>query len=364
MKFSVAVLAPLGAGMLFCVLLSLATGNGPFALMTTIGQGAWDGAQNAASTVVKVTPLLLSGLAVSLAYHAGLLNIGAEGQLTLGALAAAVVGCAAGALPPILLAPLTLLAGAAVGGLWALPAVWLQEKRGVHEVITCLLFNYIAAYLADFLAQGPLGDGSAMARTPLIADGAVWPCLARFGGVGVTFAPFAAVLLALLVHAWLTRTAWGFEMMASGTNPFAARAAGVPVSAWRRRAFAASGAIAGLAGAFEVVAVHHRFYAAFSPGYGFDGIAVAFLAGNAPGWLWASSLLLASLRSTDKWLQIILGMSPNAITLIEAVLLLAVVSRTGWERLAASVASRISARGGPGPDAPPDVPSVAEERGR
>jgi simple sugar transport system permease protein len=103
------------------------------------------------------------------------------------------------------------------------------------------------------------------------------------------------------------------------------------VELWRKRLFVASGALAGLAGALEVVAVHHRYYAAFSPGYGFDGITVAFLVGASPGWLWVSSLLLASLRAADKWLQLALGISPNVVWIMIAVLLLAVTSQSGWK---------------------------------
>jgi simple sugar transport system permease protein len=99
------------------------------------------------------------------------------------------------------------------------------------------------------------------------------------------------------------------------------------VDRWQRRIFVLSGALAGLAGALEVLAVHHRFYRAFSPGYGFDGITAAFLVKTVPGWLWLSSLLLASLRAADKWLQLVIGISPNTILVIQAVLLLAVACR-------------------------------------
>lgn len=321
-----------GAGLLFCVLLSIMTGNEPLALVTAIGEGAWGSAGSVVATVTKTTPLVLTGLAVSLAYHAGLLNIGAEGQLTLGALSAAVVGAMAGFLPMAVLIPMTMIVGAIAGGLWAFPAVLLRQKRDVHEVVATLLLNYVAIYLADFLVRGPLGDGSSMARTPRIEADAVLPPLIQSGAIGITAAPFLALFLCLIAYVWLSRTVWGFETTAVGCNPIAARSAGVSVEAWQRRMFVISGALAGLAGALEVVAIHHRFYAAFSPGYGFDGITVAFLVNNSPAWLWLSALLLASLRSADKWLQISLGVSPNAVLIIEAALLLAIVCRADWRR--------------------------------
>jgi general nucleoside transport system permease protein len=153
------------------------------------------------------------------------------------------------------------------------------------------------------------------------------------GTLGITAAPLLALILSLLAQAWFCRTVWGFEATAVGCNALAAERAGIDVPRWRTRLFLTSGAIAGLAGALEVLTVHHRFYAAFSPGYGFDGITVAFLVKGEPGWLWISGLLLATLRAADKWLQLALGISPNVILILVAMLLLAVACRGGWDRL-------------------------------
>jgi simple sugar transport system permease protein len=124
---------------------------------------------------------------------------------------------------------------------------------------------------------------------------------------------------------------WGYEVKATGSNIAAAKAAGISVDAWQRRLFVASGALAGLAGALEVCAVHYRFYRAFSPGYGFDGITVAFLVNGTPAFLSVGALLLASLRSADKWLQLALGVSPGAVLVIQAVILLSVACSQGFQ---------------------------------
>lgn len=311
-------------GGLCCVILAVLSGAESFAVITAIWRGAWGSQGSTVTTLTKVTPLLLTGLAVAVAYQARLLNIGGEGQLTLGALAAASFAVAAAPLPWPMLLPLTLLVGALVGGLWALPAIWLRQKRGVHEVISTLLLNYLALYLADYLVLGPLGDGTAMGRTPPISPETALSPLLQVGTQGLTAAPLIALTLGLAAQIGLGRTIWGFEVMATGTNPVGAQAAGIAASSWQRRIFVVSGALAGLAGALEVLAVHHRFYRAFSPGYGFDGITAAFLVKATPGWLWLSSLLLASLRAADKWLQLMVGISPNIILVIQAVLLLAV----------------------------------------
>jgi general nucleoside transport system permease protein len=307
-----------------CVILAVIMGHGPLDLLRTIATGAWGSLDGAAATLGKITPLLLTGLAVALAYQAGLLNIGCEGQLTLGALAAASLAVRAAALPAMVLTPCILLVGALIGGFWALPVVWLRQRRGVHEVISSLLMNYVAIYVADYLVRGPLGDGTALARTPVIPVAAQWQPLWQEAAVDLTLAPLAALLLSLAAQMWLVRTVWGYEVTATGSNALAAELAGIRVSSWQRRIFVASGMLAGLAGALEVVAIHHRFYASFSPGYGFDGITVAFLVKAAPAWLWLSSLIMATLRASEKWLQLLVGISPNAILMIEAVLLLVV----------------------------------------
>jgi simple sugar transport system permease protein len=320
------LLAPL-AGVALVAVVGLAHGAGPWDLPGAIWTGAWGDGDAALATLAKLTPLLLTGLAVALAYRIRLLNIGCEGQLVLGALAAGVTGVHCGGLPTALALLLPVAAGVAVGAAWAFPAVWLRQRTGAHEVLTTLILNYVAVYLAEFLILGPLGDGTALGRTAAVAEPARWPNLVEGAAGGLTAAPVLALLLCGAVQVWLSRTVGGYEVTASGSNESAAALAGIHVPKLQRRIFLASGGLAGLAGALEVAAVHERFYRAFSPGYGFDGITAAFLVNGSPGWLWLSGLVLATLRSADKWLQLALGISPGAIWIIQAVLLLAAACR-------------------------------------
>lgn len=315
------------AGVALVAVVGLAHGAGPWELLKALWTGAWGDGEAALATLAKLTPLLLTGLAVALAYRIRLLNIGCEGQLVLGALAAAVTGVHCDGLPTLAALSLPVIVGVAVGALWALPAVWLRQRTGTHEVLTTLILNYVAVYLAEYLVLGPWGDGSVLGRTAVIAEAARWPhfIVGRTGGL--TAAPILALLLCAVVQLWFSRTVGGYEATASGCNASAALLAGIPVPRLQRRVFLASGGLAGLAGALEVVAVHERFYRAFSPGYGFDGITAAFLVGGVPGWLWLSGLILATLRSADKWLQLALGISPGAVWVIQAVLLLVAACR-------------------------------------
>jgi len=338
------LIAAPAAGALICMGLALAAGVGPLDLLRTIRMGSWGSTEAVINTLAKMSPLLLAGLAVALAYRVGLLNIGCEGQLTIGALASASFAVAASPLPPFVLLPLTLAVGAVSGGLWALAPVLLRQRRGVHEVVSTLLLNYMAIYLCSYLVSGPLGDGTAMGRTPLIPPGAEMPEILRSGSLFLTPAPLIALAFCFAAYVWLSKTVWGFEAGAAGSNFDAAGNAGIDASRWQVMIFVTSGALAGLAGAFEVCAVHHRFYRSFSPGYGFDGVTAAFLANGSPEWLWLSAFFLGSLRSSDKWLQIGLGLSPNFILIVQAVLLLSVACqgriRPALEKIFASIRAR------------------------
>ncbi|MHC1728632.1 MAG: ABC transporter permease [Syntrophobacteraceae bacterium] len=335
------LLPALSAGLVVCMLLAAAVGAGPLDLVETIWIGSWGSADAAINTLTKLTPLLLTGLAVALAYRAGLLNIGCEGQLTLGALASAAFAQMAASMPPFLLLPLTLLAGAVAGGIWAYPAVLLRRRRDVHEVISTLLLNYVAIYLCSYLVSGPLGDGTAMGRTPPIPPGAQMPPILSSGSLFLTPAPLIALVLCFVAALWLQKTIWGFEATSAGANLEAAANAGISAEQWQTRVFIASGALAGFAGAMEICAVHHRFYRSFSPGYGFDGLTAAFLVNSSPEWLWLSTLFLASLRSADKLLQIGLNISPNFILVAQAVLLLSVVCQARIRFWLESLLSRL-----------------------
>lgn len=335
-------LAAIVVGLGVCGVVARCMGIGAWDLLAAILEGSLGSPQALGATVTKLPPLLLNGLAVALVYRCGLLNIGCEGQMTLGALAAAAVAVQGEGAPGALLIPVALAAGAVLGAVWASPALWLRRHRNVHEVLSTLILNALALHLADLLVVGPLGDGSAIGRTALVPREAYLPELSVGVGVTVGVAPVAAILLALVGQAWLGRTLWGFEVRATGMSPAAAEAAGVDAARWQRRLFWLSGALAGLAGALEVLGVHRRFYRAFSPGYGYDGITVAFLANGSPGWVCVSGVLIAMLRSADKWLQLSLGVSPNVIWVIQAILLLSVAcqSRLDFTLLRSMLQSR------------------------
>lgn len=280
----------------------------------------WEGAVTAPGalpeSLLNATPLLFTGLAVAVGLLAGQFNIGVEGQLLMGALASAWVGFAVSGLPAPLHLLLALLAGALVGALWGWIPGFLKAWRGAHEVITTIMMNYLAIYLTQYLVTKVWKDPNSMSpQTPEALPTAWLPVLAE--GTRLSVGLLLAVAVALALWYALRRTVWGYELRAVGANPEAARAAGVQVSRVVWGSMALGGAIGGLAGAVEVLGVHHRYYDQFSPGYGFDGIAVALLGNNHPLGVMLAALVFGAMKNGAVYMQSVTSPAvPREITLV------------------------------------------------
>jgi ABC-type uncharacterized transport system permease subunit len=279
---------------------------------------AWD------NTLHDMTLLLLTGLSVAIALQAGLFNIGAAGQLLMGAFVAAWIGGLSN-LPAAVHLPLTLVLGALAGALWAiLPAV-LRVWRGAHEVITTIMFNYLALYLTHWLVVERLRDpaGAAPQTAPVAASAHLPP----LGGLMNTSWGFVlTLLLALLLWLWLYRTVWGYELRATGANREAADAAGIPTRRYLIVAMLLAGALAGLGGAVEVCGTQYRFFEGFPSEYGFDGIAVALMGANHPAWSVLTAFVLGALRNGTYNLHVVTGAPKEIATIVQAVLILYVAA--------------------------------------
>ncbi len=274
-----------------------------------------------AETCVTATPYMFTGLAVGVGLRAGLFNIGAEGQLYIGALSAAVTGSALAPMPTALHLPLTLTAGALGGALWGMVPGVLKTKWGAHEVINTIMMNYMAVKLVDYLVKHPLRDPEASVdRTATMLSSAVLPRL--FGPDSRLHVGFLLALLAIVLVAWiLARTTFGFEIHTVGRNPQAAHYAGMPVARTLVLTMSLSGLCAGLAGASEVMGLYHTLPAAFSTGYGFDAIAVALLARASVLGILPAALLWGGLRNGAGVMQIQTGVSIDVINIIQALII-------------------------------------------
>ncbi|MBC8130277.1 MAG: ABC transporter permease [Rhizobiaceae bacterium] len=256
--------------------------------------GAFGSRLSITETLTRATPLILTGLAVAVAFRARLWNIGAEGQFYLGALTAAALG-SSGVLPlpsPVLI-PVLMLAGAAAGAVFLLLPLGLRLRFGVDEVVTTLLLNFVVILFVSMMIDGPLRDPMAFGwpqSVPVTPDALLPKLLPRSRlHIGLLVALGAAVLLAVL----LSRTVFGLESRAAGLSPKAARFAGVGLTGVLVKVALLSGGFAGLAGAIEVMGLKGYVTTDLSPGYGYSGIVVAMLAGLNPLGVVAAALFVA-----------------------------------------------------------------------
>ena len=303
------------------MLLMLATGYPPLGgVRALVGGSVGSWYAFTSSTLVRAVPLLLAGCAVAIAFRAGVFNIGAEGQLLVGAAAAGIgLSLPGGGWITTVLA---LFAGALAGGCWAGIASYLRERFGVLEVISTIMLNFVALYGISWLVRGPLQEPThAYPQSSAVVESLR---LAHIPFAGRLHSGFVLALALLVLAGWVMRhTAAGFRMLAVGENPFAAASAGlIDVPRTVRLAFLVSGAFAGLAGAVEVFGVTYSLYEDISPGYGYSAIAVALLANLDPWRVIPAALLFGALESGGAAMQRDVGIPSTLVTVVEASLIL------------------------------------------
>jgi ABC-type uncharacterized transport system permease subunit len=269
-------------------------------------------------SLVIATPYMFAGLAVALGFRGGVFNIGAEGQLFVGGLASVYVGYSLTGLPWIIHLPLALLAGILAGAVWGFVPGLLKAYTGAHEVINTIMMNYIAFRLTDYLLQGPMARPDKLPITPEIKSSAYLPTLLP-APVRLHLGFFLALGVAALVYWFLWKTTRGFEIRMVGSNPSSARYAGVRINRTIMLTMALSGALAGLAGANQVLGVDHRLVRQFSTGYGFDSIALALLGNSHPFGVVLSSLLFGFLRGGAARMQSVSDVPVEIIRIIQGI---------------------------------------------
>lgn len=287
--------------------------------------GSWYAFTSA--TLVRAVPLMLTGCAVALAFRGGVLNIGAEGQLLVGAAAGAAVALvpAAGWVTPIGITA-ALLAAAVGGALVAAVAAYLRARYGVLEVISTIMLNFVALHIVSYLVRGPLQEPTHVyPQSAPIADSLH---LARIPGAGRLHIGFVLALVIVAAAGWMLRhTAAGFRLVATGESPTAAASAGgIDVRATTTRVFLLSGALAGLAGGVEALGVTFALYENISPGYGYTAIAVALLARLDPWRVGITALMFGALEAGAGAMQRDAGVPSTLVSVIEAALILAIVT--------------------------------------
>jgi general nucleoside transport system permease protein len=303
--FLLPILSPLiaiAAALMVGAGLIIIAGKSPIAAYGALFQEAIANYYGFSNTLTKTTPLLLTSLGVLVALKAGQFNIGGEGQIYMGGLGSALVGLYVKGLPLVIHLPLALLAGFLLGAIWGLIPGYLKAVRGVNEVITTLLLNYIAQYFISYLVQGPMiAPGAPSPFSPKLPESAQLPTILpqTQTHAGILIALIAAGILWVV----FARSPLGYQIEAVGQNPTAARYAGMSVERTIMLVLALAGGLAGLAGASEVMGLKYRLFENFSGGYGFDAIAIAFLSrGSIPGVVF-TSLFFGALRSGANVMQ-------------------------------------------------------------
>jgi len=323
LRWLVLILGPLGLFALFL----LAVGADPIETYRTMYFSALGDRYGISEVLIRAAPFILTGLAAAVPARVGLINVGAEGQLAVGALGtAAMAVILADAFPGWITIPLLMIAGALGGAAWSGVAGFFRVRMGLNETISTLLLNYVAVLVVGYFVHGLLRDPESFnwPFSPPLVDGAR---LATIGGTrlhwGVLVAPIAAVLVWFLI----SRTYWGLHLRVVGGNPNAARRAGLNVGRMQLLMFLLAGALAGLAGMIEVAGIEGRLRPTTGVGYGYVGFLAAWMVSHDPLWLIGSSILLAIIAVSGDALQITAGLPASSVNILMALVLIGVLMR-------------------------------------
>ena len=350
-----ATLAALAVGAVMLLLM----GANPLQGYAALLDGAFGSTNALADTLVKATPLLLVGLGICIAFRGGVINIGGEGQMILGALAGSVIGLALPEAPGLLVVPLALLTGMAAGAVWGGIPGYLKARYNVNEILSTIMMNAIAVQLMNFLLRDALIDTAqtGAARIPQTVRLAAAFDLPRLVPTRLHLGTLIAVLLAFAVYFLLWRTSLGYRIRAVGLNQHASRYAGIQVNRYMVLALLLSGAMAGLAGVIQVYGVSHRMVtdgtaAGLTGGAGFNGIVAALFGQLHPiGTIPASFLFGALLVGANK-LQRVTQVPAALITALNGLVVVFVVSSDFWRRQRARNRALAEVAAAPKPETP------------
>jgi simple sugar transport system permease protein len=321
---AIPVMALLVAMLLFAGFV-MAVGQSPVEVYSLLYQGGFGSAFSWQNTLLRAAPLILTGLAVAIPAQAGMVIIGGEGALALGALAAAVAGATLNGASPHWVQMAMLAVGALCGGVWIGLSGWLRHYRGVNETIGSLLLSYIGIALLNFFVEGPLKDPASLNKpsTAPIGDANM---IGNLPGMDVHYGLLFGAIFALITWVILKFTTVGFALRTVGGNPRAAQMAGLQVGCWIVGAAFAGGAAAGLAGAIEVAAVQGSANASVVAGYGYAGILVAFIARQNPFAVIPVAILIGGINAAGGMLQRRLDMPDASVLVLQGIIFVVIIA--------------------------------------
>ena len=347
-------------GAVFLVIMGLSVGAAYGRLLSSV-----TGIKGFSYVVVYSIPYIVVGLSVAFSFKTGVFNIGAEGQFVMGSMAAAVVGILFGSLPKIVLIPLCFLAAAAVGALWGIIVALLKTRRGINEVLSMIMFNWIAFYLSNFIAGIPAihSDGGAEATKNISENASTLLSKELINRLGLcptaNWGILVAILLTVVIWFIIDKTTLGYRLKAVGYNKHAAEYGGIDVNRSYMTALAISGALAGLAGALQLMGMGSRISVFSSQeGFGFAGIVVALMGCSNPFGVFVAGLFYGALIYGGSKLNLV-GAPTQLINVIVGTVVLFIAISVIFERLFQSVKKKSEKKPEPAP-APDKAESVKE----
>jgi ABC-type uncharacterized transport system permease subunit len=309
------------------------SGVNPLAAYAAMLKGAFGSPQSIAAVLVRASPLLLTGVGVAIGIKAGLWNIGAEGYMYLGAIGAGAVGIAPLPVPPIVHITLAILAGAVAAGFWGLLPAYLRAYRGVNEVVTTIMMNYVAQYFTSWMVHEPqpmAEPGAFFPMSRILAPTARLPIL--MPGTSLHPGFIIGIAACILFYLAIRFTPFGFRTRMLGANPEATRYAGVNVKRQMLFVLLIGALTGGMAGAFEIMGLKMRVYQDFVSGVGYEGVAVAFLAVGHPLGVIASALFYAAVEAGGSAMSVTTGVAGSVTIVIEALCVIFVIAVGYGER--------------------------------
>jgi len=296
-------------------------GDNPLVAYTALFRSAFGSRASVFQTLANSTPLIVTGIAAAITFRTGVVNLGVEGQLYMGGLAAALVGVYLEGVPSFLHVFLALLAGCVVSFIWAAPFQWLRVQFGANELVTTTLSNYVAILLTTYLVAYPfMKPGAPLAMTKNVLPSAYLPRLVSQGRLNLGF--IIGAVLCVFVWYVINRSSLGFEFRMIGANKRFSHYVGIRVKRMQVLAMGLSGAAAGLAGAIEVLGTQHRFIQNISPGYGWVGVLVALMASNNPIAVLPVGILFGALKTGGLGMEAATNVPSELSDVLQAIIIL------------------------------------------
>lgn len=320
------------AALLIGAIIMVLNGRNPMIGYTALIRGAFGSKYNIATTFAKTVPLVLTGLGAAIAFRAGIFNVGGEGQLYLGAFAAAYVGITFTGFSPMVGVPLAILAGGIVGGAYAFIPGILKVKYKVDEVITTIMLNTVAILFTAYLVNHPFATTQGkMGATEIIGKQYQFSKLVRLSTLNASI--FYMVGFAIVIYYLMEKTSFGYDIKMTGQNNLFARYGGIDDKKKMVISMIISGALCGIAGVFEVLGVHYRFLQNISPGLAFDGMLIALIVKNNPIGIILMSIFFGALKTGSISMENATSIPSELVLVIQSIIILFIAGEAGFKNI-------------------------------